>query len=66
MPQLNVSTRVRIVVPQRKGYSVSPIRARLLEEETPVSLVSFYTMYSKNSKELQVLVIARSLVLRSY
>ena len=44
---MNMSTRVRVVILRQKGYSVSQIRDRLLEEETPVSLVSIYKLLKK-------------------
>ena len=47
MPRLNVSTPGRIIALRSKGYSVAEIRARLLEESTPVSLVSIYKLLRK-------------------
>ena len=47
MPRMNMSTRVRVIILRQKGYSVSQIRDRLLEEETPVSLVSIYKLLKK-------------------
>ena len=47
MPRLDVSTRGRVVILRQKGYSVSQIRARLLEENTPVSLVAIYKSLKK-------------------
>ena len=47
MPRLDVSTRGRVVLLHQKGYSVSQIRARLLEERTPVSLVAIYKLLKK-------------------
>ena len=47
MPRLDVSTRGRVVVLRQKGYSVREIRARLMEEGIPVSLVSIYKLLKK-------------------
>ena len=47
MPRMNMSTRVRVIILWQKGYSVSQIRDGLLEEETPVSLVSIYKILKK-------------------
>ena len=46
MPRLDVNTRKRVVL-WLKGYSVSRIRARLLEGYTHVSLVSIYKLFKK-------------------
>ena len=51
-----MSTRVRVVILRQKGYSVSQLSDRLLEEETPVSLVSIYKLL-KSSKWLEMFVM---------
>ena len=47
MPRLDVSTRGCVVVLRQKGHSVAEIRARLIEEGTPVSSVSIYKLLKK-------------------
>ena len=47
MPRLEVSTRRRVIILRSRGYSVAEIRARLMEEDTPVSLVSLYKLLKK-------------------
>ena len=42
MVRLTVETRERVVALKAKGYKVTEIRARLLEEGTKVSLVTLY------------------------
>ena len=47
MPRLDVSTRGHVVLLRHKGCSIAEIRARLIEENVPVSLVSIYKLLKK-------------------
>ena len=50
MPRLDVDTRRRVVILRDRGYSVSQIKARLLEENIVVSLVSIYKLLKRKEE----------------
>ena len=59
MPRLDINARRRVISLHQKGYSVAEIRARLLEEDTLVSLVSIYKLLKKNERTGTVIDLKR-------
>ena len=50
MPQLDMDMRSRIIVLRHRGYSVSQIRARLLEENIKASRISIYKLLRRKEE----------------